>query len=43
LARNSFGGQVVLEVNTRRARQTDERASMLAEALLFARLHLDLA
>ncbi|WP_407649568.1 sugar phosphate isomerase/epimerase family protein [Goodfellowiella coeruleoviolacea] len=40
LVRDGFAGQVVLEVNTRRARGADERAEMLAEALLFARLHL---
>lgn len=40
LARNSFAGQVVLEVNTRRVRSSASRAKDLAEALLFARLHL---
>jgi sugar phosphate isomerase/epimerase len=41
LAANGFEGQVVLEVNTRGARGAAERARDLAEALLFARLHLD--
>jgi sugar phosphate isomerase/epimerase len=41
LARAGFDGQVVLEVNTRRARSAADRAEMLAESLLFARLHLD--
>ncbi|WP_199441617.1 sugar phosphate isomerase/epimerase family protein [Umezawaea beigongshangensis] len=41
LATAGFGGQVVLEVNTRRARSRDERAEMLAQSLVFARLHLD--
>ncbi|MFD1151723.1 sugar phosphate isomerase/epimerase family protein [Saccharothrix hoggarensis] len=40
LSRTGFSGQVVLEVNTRRARTTAERAELLAESLLFARLHL---
>ncbi|SDI67171.1 Sugar phosphate isomerase/epimerase [Actinokineospora alba] len=40
LAANGFKGQVVLEVSTRRARGPAERAKDLAEALLFARLHL---
>jgi sugar phosphate isomerase/epimerase len=40
LAKNAFAGQVVLEINTRRARGPAERAKDLAEALLFARLHL---
>jgi sugar phosphate isomerase/epimerase len=35
-----FAGQVVVEINTRRARTAAERAKDLAEALLFARLHL---
>jgi sugar phosphate isomerase/epimerase len=35
-----FDGQVVVEINTRRARSAPERAKDLAEALLFARLHL---
>ena len=40
LAADRFAGQVVLEVNTQNARTRDERASMLAEALAFARKHL---
>jgi sugar phosphate isomerase/epimerase len=40
LARSDFAGQVVLEINTRRAKGPAERAKDLAEALLFARLHL---
>jgi sugar phosphate isomerase/epimerase len=40
LVSNGFSGQVVLEVNTRRATSSAERARALAEALLFARLHL---
>lgn len=40
LAKNSFAGQVVLEINTRRARGPAARAKDLAEALLFAKLHL---
>jgi sugar phosphate isomerase/epimerase len=35
-----FTGQVVVEVNTRRARTAAERSKDLAEALRFARLHL---
>ncbi|MFD4672282.1 sugar phosphate isomerase/epimerase family protein [Lentzea sp. NPDC058450] len=41
LARGGFDGQVVLEVNTRRAGTPAARREMLAESLLFARLHLD--
>lgn len=40
LADSGFAGVVVLEVNTRRCRTRYERASLLAESLLFARLHL---
>jgi sugar phosphate isomerase/epimerase len=40
LTRTGFTGQVVLEVNTRRARTAAERVEMLAESLLYARLHL---
>lgn len=40
LVRNHFTGQVVVEINTRRARGPGARAKDLAEALLFARLHL---
>lgn len=36
-----FTGRVVLEINTRRASGPAQRARDLAEALLFARLHLD--
>lgn len=35
-----FTGQVVVEISTRRARTPQERTKDLAEALLFARLHL---
>jgi sugar phosphate isomerase/epimerase len=41
LAANGFDGQVVLEINTRSAKSPAERVRDLAEALLFARLHLD--
>jgi sugar phosphate isomerase/epimerase len=40
LARDGFTGQVVLEINTRRAKSAAERAKDLAESLLFARLNL---
>jgi len=40
LAASGFVGAVVLEVSTRRCRTRDERAALLAESLLFARLHL---
>ena len=40
LAVSGFAGAVVLEINTRRARSRGDRAALLAEALLFARLHL---
>jgi sugar phosphate isomerase/epimerase len=40
LATSGFTGQVVVEINTRRARGQADRAKDLAEALLFARLHL---
>lgn len=40
LVSTGFQGQVVLEVNTRRSRGPGERVAELAEALLFARLHL---
>ena len=40
LASSGFTGTVVLEVDTRRARTRDDRAALLAESLLFARLHL---
>jgi sugar phosphate isomerase/epimerase len=35
-----FDGKVIVEIDTRRARTAPERAKDLAEALLFARLHL---
>jgi sugar phosphate isomerase/epimerase len=41
LVSGGFTGQVVLEINTRRAASAAERAKDLAEALLFARLHLN--
>lgn len=40
LAASGFGGTVVLEVSTRRCRTREERTTLLAESLLFARLHL---
>jgi sugar phosphate isomerase/epimerase len=40
LAVGGYRGQIVLEVNTRRAASRAERADDLAEALAFARLHL---
>jgi sugar phosphate isomerase/epimerase len=40
LARQGYAGTVVLEVNTRRAVNRDERESDLAEGLAFARLNL---
>lgn len=40
LADSRFGGVVVLEVSTRRCRTRYERTALLAESLLFARLHL---
>jgi sugar phosphate isomerase/epimerase len=40
LAGQGFDGTVVLEVNTRRAVDRDEREADLAEGLAFARLHL---
>lgn len=36
----TFNGQVIVEINTRKARTAPERAKDLAESLLFARLHL---
>ncbi len=41
LASGGFTGTVVLEVNTRKAKNPQQRAAQLAEALLFARLHLE--
>ncbi|CAM5385866.1 Xylose isomerase-like TIM barrel domain-containing protein OS=Streptomyces antimycoticus OX=68175 GN=SANT12839_053570 PE=4 SV=1 [Streptomyces antimycoticus] len=40
LATTGFDGNVVVEVNTRRAMSTAEREADLAEALAFTRLHL---
>jgi sugar phosphate isomerase/epimerase len=40
LACGGFGGVVVIEVSTRKCRTRYDRAAMLAESLLFARLHL---
>ena len=40
LARNGFGGHVVLEVTTRKAANREAREADLAEALAFARLNL---
>jgi len=40
LAGQGFSGVVVLEVSTRKARTRHDRAALLAESLLFARLHL---
>jgi sugar phosphate isomerase/epimerase len=40
LVNNRFSGVVVLEVSTRRARTRHDRAALLAESLLFARLNL---
>ncbi len=40
LTEQNWAGTVVVEVNTRRARNRDERAADLAESLAFARRHL---
>ncbi|GAA0905667.1 sugar phosphate isomerase/epimerase [Pseudonocardia zijingensis] len=40
LTASGFPGVVVVEVSTRRCRTRPERAALLAESLLFARLHL---
>jgi sugar phosphate isomerase/epimerase len=40
LTASGFTGVVVVEVSTRRCRTRYERAALLAESLLFARLHL---
>jgi sugar phosphate isomerase/epimerase len=40
LAQRGFAGSVVVEVNTRRAADREEREADLAEALAFTRLHL---
>lgn len=42
LAETGFSGTVAVEVNTRKAKNPRQRAAQLAEALLFARLHLEL-
>lgn len=42
LAGEGFSGHVVLEINTRRAADRDEREADLAESLAFAREHLGL-
>ena len=41
LAARSFAGNVIVEINTRRALDRAEREADLAEALAFCRLHLD--
>jgi sugar phosphate isomerase/epimerase len=40
LATQRYTGQIVVEINTRRAVDRDQRADDLAESLAFARLHL---
>ncbi|HYH32515.1 MAG TPA: sugar phosphate isomerase/epimerase [Pseudonocardia sp.] len=40
LVARGYDGVVVVEISTRRCRTRDERAALLAESLLFARLHL---
>ncbi|WP_415973236.1 sugar phosphate isomerase/epimerase family protein [Rhodococcus sp. 077-4] len=40
LVRRGFEGQAVIEINTQNARTVPERASMLGQALQFARAHL---
>ncbi|WP_232660666.1 sugar phosphate isomerase/epimerase family protein [Pseudonocardia sp. TRM90224] len=40
LSTSGYTGVVVLEISTRRCRTRDERMALLAESLLFARLHL---
>lgn len=40
LAGRGFGGSVIVEVNTRKATDREEREADLAEALAFTRLHL---
>lgn len=40
LAAQRYAGQVVIEINTRRATDREQRESDLAESLAFARLHL---
>lgn len=41
LVRTGFSGQAVVEINTQNARTTGERATMLHQALTFARVHLN--
>lgn len=41
LAASGWDGSIVAEVNTRKARDADERHAMLRETLEFARLHTD--
>ncbi len=41
LVKKGFSGQAVIEINTQNARTTAERASMLHQALTFARIHLN--
>ena len=41
LVRTGFAGQAVVEINTQNARTTGERATMLHQALTFARVHLN--
>jgi sugar phosphate isomerase/epimerase len=40
LVTGGFDGTVVVEISTRRCRTRDDRVALLAESLLFARLHL---
>jgi sugar phosphate isomerase/epimerase len=40
LVGSGYGGAIVVEVSTRRCRTRPERVALLAESLLFARLHL---
>ena len=40
LARTGFAGHVVLEINTRRCANREEREADLRESLEFARVHL---
>ncbi|MFH5211054.1 sugar phosphate isomerase/epimerase family protein [Antrihabitans spumae] len=41
LVKRGFDGQAVVEINTQNAKTTTERASMLHQALMFARVHLN--
>ena len=41
LVKKGFSGQAVIEINTQNARSTTERATMLQQALTFARIHLN--